>query len=241
MAPINDLMMYDLACILGIEGNVPQTAMMVVENDAFYDAFANETDEIKQKAINLGAGPDNAKLCTVQKYVKNSKPVIEVWQDFLVEGCSAAEFSKYIDQEDFENLNLLMWLSSELDGHLGNILATVKGLDDNGNKIFGLVKIDSSFSFPKEEAYYGSALNYFDNSKMMLSDRALSLIENIDINQIIERMQSLKYSDAAQSAMKNRILALQSFAKENLTIKEIEYKMTQLSFEETPQQLAFVV
>ncbi len=218
-APLNDLMMYDLASMLGIQESVPETAMVIVENEGFYDQFQDSEESIKRLAIEAGAGPDNEKLCTVQRFVKGSKTLVETWHDILADGKGS------FDQESFENLNILFWLSSETDGHMGNVLATVKGIDAEGNKIYALKKIDSSFSFPKKTDYWGNATVFLPDGQKKLSERAKQLIRTIDPDQIVKRMDQLGYDKEHQSAMLERVERLKKLAKEKLTVRDIDQQL----------------
>ncbi len=218
-APQNDLMMYDLALIMGIQESVPETAMMIVENQGFYDHFKEVDDLTKKLALDTGAGPDDQKLCTVQRFVKESKTLAETWHDILASGKGS------FDQTSFENLNILFWLSFESDGHMGNILATVKGIDSEGNKIYALKKIDSTFSFPKSDEYSGNADAYMSNGQERLSERAKQLIQNTDPDLIVKRMGQLGYDQEHQTAMQRRVERLKTLAQEDLTIREIDQKM----------------
>lgn len=218
-APFNDMMMYDLATILGIEESVPETAMGIITNDGFFDVFKSADEKTLSQAIAAGAGPNDEKLCTIQRFVENSAPLWDVYFSLNDQGGS---LSSKVDQTDFENLVLLMLLSDERDGHFGNILATVKEVNDQGEKVYGLRKIDSSFSFGSDTMGFGpSMLNMLDNSNLAFSDRALEIIQNMDTNKILNRMRELNYSQGHIDEMQRRIETLQQVATSDVSIKQV--------------------
>lgn len=224
-APLNDMMIYDLACIIGVGNNVPETAMMMVTNEDFHDVFKKASEEDLAYAIEHGAGPDDEKLCTVQRFVKNSKPLMEVSDDLWELIGDSSALCEQIDQDDFENLNILTWLGDERDGNFGNILATVKGIDEQGRKQYGLVKIDSTFSFPRQNGGYGNMLVWLSSAEKKLSQRAIDLVNGIDEAAIIERMQQLGFPEDCQKATSLRIRTLKDLMSEDLTIREINQRL----------------
>ncbi|MCK4933963.1 MAG: hypothetical protein KAR79_00090 [Simkaniaceae bacterium] len=211
-----DYMAYLLATEIGIGEVTPETTMALLNLEGFFDISFGAKGEQLKELIEFGGAPDLQKLCSVQRFVPGALPLFELLHKFQREGLSDKEIAEKFDQENFERLNLFLWLIFETDGHFGNFLAVPK---DEGK--WSLVKIDNSLSFPKKNTEFRNSLKYLENSNERLSSKAKEMIKNIPIDKIVEHLTLLNM-DYAIPAFIERVSVLRWHAgQEGVTIKQI--------------------
>lgn len=222
---MRDVLAYEIAKMVGVDSIAPETVLAIVESESFYD-FGNRLDKKDlAKYLEECGSFDREKLCSLQEYIPNARPLWEVLWNLESSGLTDAEMAASFDQEDFENMNLLMWVTYETDGHAGNILAYPKG-----DGTYGLKKIDNGLAFPDKNSCLINHLAYLDNAKLPLSDAAREKIANIDIDLFCEQFE--KYGlESAIPAFKERITYLKQVAQiPGITIRTINTVMQGISF-----------
>jgi len=213
-----DVMAYRIAEIAGISDITPKTQMAILESNEFYDFIDKLSSDDKE---GYGA-PDREKLCSIQEYVPDA---LDLWQ---VSHANSQDETIPIDPRDFERVNLLIWLTYDTDAHLGNILAYVKEVDDEGNPTYGLSKVDNGLSFPEQNAWLRNNLTYFPNAEVPLSKEGREKILNLDIAAITKGMHDLEL-DKAIPAFLERIETLkEAISDDTITLREINNKMEAL-------------
>ena len=181
-----------VAEIVGLGHITPHVDMVIVENEEFH-------------------GTDKEKLCSAQDYIKDSKGLRE-WQR---EKCNET-----LDLQDFEDINVLMWLIHNTDGHFSNFL-----VHDKGNDVFGLNEIDNGLTFPEQNKQFYNALSLMREAQNALTDNSKALIMGLPVEDIVEQMESLKLEKCID-AFKERVEILQDLCqREDITIEDINIRM----------------
>ena len=171
---------YRMAEMIGVASIVPRTDLTILQSDQFFDLSQNVSPREMQRYFDHLGRSDKEKLCSVQEFVAESKTLFEAAQDLQSSGLSDEEIEHLIDQEDFENANILLWVTGDTDGHFGNFLVTPKRVDDIGNQVFGLKKIDNGLAFPETNGQLINSLVHLPNAYRPLSSAALSKIQTLD-------------------------------------------------------------
>ncbi len=212
---------YQIARCIGVDSIAPKTILAIVQSDQFHD-LSDDVSVSENSRFRKNCGEaTKEKLCSVQEYIPNSKTLTEVLQELQAAGLSDEEISKRFDPDDFEDANLFLWATYETDGHSGNFLVYVKGIDSIGNEIFGLKKIDNGYALPEKNQQFRNHLKYMPNAKFPLSDRTKAKIEAIDTEALADQMRAYGL-ESAIPAMRERISLLKDCAKNpGITIKEL--------------------
>jgi hypothetical protein len=221
-----------IAETLGIGEVVPKTSLGIFESDQFHDfSMGISLDELS-RYMELCGPVDKEKLCSVQEYVSNSKSLFEAMHEFQMNGLSDEEIANRFDQNQFEDANILLWTTYDTDGHMGNFLVYPKGVDEIGNEILGLKKIDNGLAFPDKNQQLRNNLSYLPNAKRELSESAKAKIAAIDIEKLASQFEKMGL-ESAIGALKIRIPILQELAKQpNITLKEIDRAMSKIGKKE---------
>jgi hypothetical protein len=173
LAAFREIAVYNTAKWIGVDSISPPTALAILKSDRFHD--------IMDGSMGPEFGPANKeKLCSLQQFVPNSETLFETLQDLQQRGLSDDEINARFDQNDFENCNLLLWVTGDTDGHGGNFLTYPKGKDEFGQTIFGLKKIDSGLAFPDTYGSFYNILAQLPNAKQTLSEEGRQKI--LDLN-----------------------------------------------------------
>ena len=227
---MREVLAYQVALELGLD-IVPKTVLAIVEGDQFHD-FSERIGLGEIDRYLETTGPiDREKLCSVQEYVDNSKPLYEELRNLWRFGLSNQEIAARFDQEDFENASILLWTTYDTDGHFGNFLAYLKGFNSSGHQIFGIKKIDNGLAFPDENRQLRNDLVILENSNLPLSDSAKEKIAKIDIDQLAEQLK-IYHLESAIPALRERIEYLQKIVQEpGITIKSINHLMQWIDYE----------
>lgn len=225
---MREVLAYRLAQIIGIGSIVPKTDFVVMESERFHDLFEGVTPDERKRYIEMMGQPDKEKLCSVQEYVENAKSLFEALQDLQMSGLSDLEIADRFDQKDFEEANILLWTTYDTDGHSGNFLVYSKGVDDVGNEILGLKKIDNGLAFPDKNTQLRNNLAYMPNAERQLSEEAKAKILAIDVDQLAAEFEKVGL-ESAVPALRQRIPILQELIKrEGLTIKDINNELSRI-------------
>lgn len=212
---------YQFARCLGVESICPKTILAIVQSDQFHDLSDDvSVSEIARYRKNCGE-TTKEKLCSVQEYIPNSKTLTEVLQELQAAGLSDEEIAARFDPDDFEDANLFLWATYDTDGHSGNFLVYVKGIDSIGNEIFGLKKIDNGYALPEKNQNFRNHLSYLPNAKLPLSDLAKAKIQAVNVDALADQLRAYGL-ESAIPAMRERISLLKDWAKNpGITIKEL--------------------
>lgn len=206
---------YETARALGLGEITPVTIMAILSHPLFYDIC----DVPLSAPAEIGTA-DREKLCSVQHFVTGSLDLFDTVDQWQNEGLSNEEIAGRIDQADFENSILFVWVIYDADAHAGNVRITPK---EGG--LFGLSKIDNGLSFPEENRAFLNTFTTFPNASKPLSLCAKNLIRNIP-QERIERILHEYEMSAAVGAFKERIEVLQKLIDhESLTIAELDFRM----------------
>ena len=191
-AAMREALAYKIALEAGLEGVVPNTKLAVLRADQFYDCEEGVSSQ--------------EKLCSVQEYVRSSKNLFEMISHLENEGLSKSEIEARFDQDDFEAVNLLVWVTGDTDAHFGNILAYPK---ENG--LIGLKKIDNGLAFPDTNEACFNALVAFRKAKDPLSDSMKEKIAGLKVESLARQLASYGLGSAVP-ALRARVLLLQELA-----------------------------
>lgn len=225
---MREVLAYEIACSLGLNGTVPKTSFGIFQSDQFYDFSEGVTLEELKRYFEMCGEPDKEKLCSVQEFVPNAKSLFEAIHELEMAGLSDDEIAARFDQSNFEETNILLWATYDTDGHMGNFMVHPIGVDEIGNEIFGLKKIDNGLAFPDKNQQLRNNLRYLPNARMPLSDEARAKIAAIDVDQLAKQFEEMGL-DSAVGAMKERIAYLKEVASDpTITIKEIDSKMSKM-------------
>lgn len=217
---------YEIAKQLGIGSVVPKTAFYLVESKQFHDLSESVRPKELQKYLEQLGPADKEKLCSVQEFVPESKTLFEAFQELQSAGLLDEEIEHLLDQTDFEEANILLWVTGDTDGHAGNFLVTPKRTDEIGNQIFGLRKIDNGLAFPEVHGQAVNALSHLPNAHHPLSKEGLAKVQQIDPIQVANRLKELGL-EGASKATSERIAYLQKITREDppLSIRTIHKRL----------------
>lgn len=227
-----EVAVWHIASAMRLTSIAPPTYLAILHSDRFYDLSKQvSAKEFLRFNERLG-NPDFEKLCSIQQYVPNSKSLMEAMQELQAAGLSDEEIAGLFDQKDFEEANLLLWLTGETDGHLGNFLVYPKTYDEIGNQILGIQKIDNGLAFPEINKGFRNSLSHLPNANRALSQETLMKVHLINVDQLANILCENELTSAIIS-MRERIEKLQSLLQQNpsLTIKQINSELSKLSYE----------
>ena len=226
--PHIDMMAHLIARIAGIEEATPEAVMMVVKDDQFHDFVGSISDQEKALLDKELLYVNKEKICSVQRFIPNAKNWYSAIQSLEQEGLTDVEIKKRIDQVDFENANVLMWLTNEEDGHGGNLLGYVKKYNEEGNSIWGIKKIDNGMCLGESNGNFSNSLVYLPNSQEPLSERAKEMIRHLDEETIIEKMGVLELKKSI-GAFQDRVRLLKEWVEEEgVTIYAINDRLQKI-------------
>lgn len=219
---------YQIAASIRVTNVAPRTVLAIMQSDSFYD-FSDGVSlkEISNFEESCGKAT-REKLCSVQEFIPNSKTLFEALHDLQMAGLSDAEIAARFDQSDFEDANILLWTTFDTDGHSGNFLVYQKRIDEIGNEILGLKKIDNGMSFPEKNKQLRNHLAHLPNAKIPLSEQAKAKIAALDIDRLSDQMRAFGL-ESAIPALQQRIPLLKEYAaRPGITIKEINTLMSNI-------------
>jgi hypothetical protein len=222
-----DAFCWEIASLAGIEGATPKAVMGIIANDDFYD-FTQWIDSTEDREKFF---PDREKLVSIQEFIPDSQDLIEVLHSFYQEELTDEELASHFDQKEFEEVCLLLWLSLDTDAHGANFRSYVKRIDENGNEVYGIKKIDNGLSFPEKNSEYSNILAWMPNAMAPISEDLKSKIANLPIEQILKRIDDYELT-GCKEALKERIEILKELAsRDAMTIGEIDLRFTILAHE----------
>jgi len=220
---------FQMAEQVGVSTIIPRTAFAILYREEFYDV----SQQISPKELGrfgelMGQG-DKEKLCSVQEFVQESKTLFEALQDLQQHGLSDGDIERLFDQTDFEDANILLWMTGDPDGHSNNFLVTPKRTDAIGHQMFGLRKIDNGFAFPKQNGDLYNSVATLPNARHALSQKAIEKIQEIDLDDLADTL--IRHGlESSIDAMRERIKTLQRITIEHpsMSIKKINKRLSNL-------------
>ncbi len=232
LSSMREVLAYLTAQSIGVDSVVPKTVLAILESDQFHDFSQGIDPDELQRYLEYCDPADREKLCSVQEYVQNSKSLFEALHELEMESLSDDEIANRFDQSDFEDANILLWTTYDTDGHMGNFLVYPKGVDEIGNEILGLKKIDNGLAFPDKNQQLRNNLSYLPNAKRELSEVGRAKIAAIDIDLLAKQFEQMGL-ESAIPAMRERISFLQQIAQQpGITLKEINTVMSKIGKKE---------
>lgn len=225
---LREVLAYLVAEEIGVHSIVPKTDLGIIESELFHDLSQGVSlEELERYQEHMGP-VDKRKLCSVQKYILEGKSLFEAIHEFEMADLSDHEILERFDQDSFEDANILLWITYDTDGHMGNFLVYPKEIDGIGNEILGLIKIDNGLAFPETNLTFRNNLAYLPNADKVLTERAKAKIAKIDVQALSELFQKMGL-ESAIDAMKERIFLLQNISqKDGITIREINSKISKI-------------
>jgi len=213
---------------VGIGHCTPDVRMMILSSPLFYDLSSHLQGKEKE-LFNAQCGkPNGEKLCSVQRFIPDSLDLQQAMHEWFEAGLEE-HFPLPIDQEEFEDVLLLLWLTYDADGHSSNFRVFFKRLDEQHKAVYGIIKIDNGLSLPEENRYLLNYLGYFQNAKLTPSKQLLEKISSID-EQVLDAILEQNHLSYARTALKDRIDVLKILSqRSSITLEEINHRFEFLS------------
>ncbi len=218
---------FALASEMGIANSTPETHLAILSSPLFYDLSSRLEGAEKTQFLSLCGGPDAEKLCSVQRFVPDSidlKAAMHEWFEAGLENFQPLP----IDQDDYEEVLLLLWMIYDGDGHPSNFRLFLKNLDENEQAVYALRKIDNGLALPEDNRYLLNYLGYMPNAKFPPSSRLLMLIEQMDLERLCGILDRY-HLDYAKSALRDRIDVVKNLASRPITLEEFNQRFELLS------------
>lgn len=207
----------------------PWAMLAILKSDSFYDISESLDGHDKSLFEKKAGGPDKEKLCSVQPYIPEAIQLVEAMHEWFEAGLEQSDESLPLDQESFENANLLIWTTYDCDGHGSNFLLYFHSLDTDGKAIYGLKKIDNALCFPSNNKFLINYLAYLPNAKLPLSSSIREKIANIDCAKILATLKTYGLDETtAAAAIRIRVLKILARRPE-MTIEELNLRMELLA------------
>jgi len=217
-----------IAEAIGVCDVVPKTVFGIFESDKFHDFSEGVSFSELQRYMEQCGTVTREKLCSVQEYVPNSKSLFEAIHELEMSGLSDEEIAQRFDQSNFEDANILLWTTYDTDGHMGNFLVYPKGMDQTGNEILGIKKIDNGLAFPDKNEQLRNNLSYLPNANKELSAEGKAKIDAIDVDRLAAQFEKMGL-ESAIPALKERIPYLKELAaRPGITLKEMNTAMSKI-------------
>jgi len=214
-SPSTEAAVFSLATECGIDRCSPETHLMILSSSLFYD--------ISERFENYKGPASKEKLCSVQRFIPDSIDLTQAMHEWFEAGLEEAQPFP-IDQEDYEEVLLLLWLIFDGDGHSSNFRIYFKGIDENGEAFYGIKKIDNGLSLPEENCYLLNYLGYLPNARKAPSQHLLERIMNIDECRCLEIMNRYRLA-YAKEAFLERVEVLKEVAQRPfITLEEINLR-----------------
>lgn len=229
-APLTDYLASWVAEEIGLGHITPHAELAVLENSGFHSILDYLDPKERSELSPAGAQCDQEKLCSVQAYVRDAKGLWELLQDMQVMQSIEGGVKDEIDPEDLLDLTLFMWVTNDTDGHLGNILAYVKQVKEDGGRIWGIKKVDNGLSFPRTNEWLRNEALFLLEDRH-LPERIKDLIRQIDADAIASKMETLQMDSMTIDAFMRRISYLQRAVDCDKTVYQINSELASLDQE----------
>ncbi len=206
---------YLIAERLHLTNITPKTALICHENPIFFDICDTLSFNEKQDFIEKTGPVDREKLCCIQEYLPHTADLFS----WILSHDQAA--TPPIDERDFEDANLFLWMTYDLDGHPENFLLSPSRSHDS----YHLHKIDNARTFPERNHGFSNILAFLPQAELPLSAYLRDKLTNIPISSILEDMEKLGFTKS-QGALMERVHLLLHLAKQpDISLYEINLRM----------------
>jgi hypothetical protein len=182
---------YELAKVCGLGHITPKTVLALISHPGFLQ---------------------EEKLCSVQEYLKDTVPLRKVLEDFFKAGFLEEEILECLDQEDFEDVTLFLWLICDSDAHIDNFRAYPKRINHKGDIVYGILKIDNSLALPESNPECSSALIYLPHALLPVSPRVRAKIASLPLRQMRDILENFRLNSSI-AAFEERTAILQKLIK----------------------------
>lgn len=224
-----EMMSSYLSQFLGIADITPWVIIDILQSDSFYDISEIFEGDEKTQLLNKIGSPDKEKVCSIQPFSRETIELTLAIHEWFESGKELAGELLPLDQDSFEKANLLIWLTYDCDGHGSNFLLYLHSLNEKGQCLYGLKKIDGGLTFPNKNESLCNYLAYLPNAKKQLSKFLRKKIEQINPDEIEKNLSLWGLEDAIQS-FKIRVRVLKDLAmRPEMTIEEMNFRMELLS------------
>lgn len=212
---VNEALGSDMAQIAGLREIVPVTILTIFKSDKFHIFSDNISERIKRDIPEFQRSESELeKLVSAQEYVPNAQNI----DTYL-----STNQKKFIDlrfnQRDFEFANIFTWISGDEDAHPGNYLICKEPEKEE----LRLKKIDNSLICGEGSGRIDNALSSSDQMNVPISDEGRDIINDLRIDEIVERMQFYGKSEASIFVFIDRTMMMQRAieANPNITLKQM--------------------
>ncbi len=206
-----DALCYELAKICGLGHITPKAVLALISHPQFAHILKN--------------CPAEEKLCSIQEYLIDTSPLREVLDVFLAEGFSEEDLLDRFDQDDFEDIQLFLWITCDNDAHTDNFRVYPKKINSKGEIVYGLYKIDNSLALPDCNSGFSNLLMYFPNALLPLSSKTREKINSLPLEGMKELLRKFGLNSSID-ALEKRILVLQNLLEQkDLTYYECSLEL----------------
>lgn len=226
-----DILASRVAEIIGMQEVTPTTSLSIVRSQDFYDISDSICAEDRSLFLKTTGEPDREKLCSLQEYFPHEQDLRGLSDEWLDLHVTEWEIARAIDQTSFEEVTFFIWLLYDNDAHGGNILVYIKNHTQEGKPIYGLKKIDNGLSFPEKNDSLVNLLAFLPNAHRPLSERMQERIRTLPIQQLIDEIKNFDLHSTIPAFLE-RVETLQELATRNLTIYEIDLRLSALELPE---------
>lgn len=228
-----DALSYAIAELLGYQHLTPKALMGIVAHDSFFDITELAPQELQDAIVTHSGYPDKEKLCSIQEYCPDTKPLMEKIHQWLKEKMGDEEISKLIDKEDFEDVLCFIWLIYDNDANSGNIHLRPSLISQE--LLYSMRKFDNALAFPERNAELVNCLSYLPNANDPLPDRIKEKILHLPISAIVEEF-TLYEMEPTLDAFFERVEILQELCQRvGLTMAEVDVRMRVLELPDGQQ------
>ncbi len=208
-----DALCYEIAALCHLEHITPKAVLSLLSHPNFFLINKGEPEE---------------KLCSIQDYLKNTIPLRQVLEEFFAKSLSEEDLLDRFDQDDFEDIQLLLWLTFDNDAHADNFRVYVKKMSPQGFPVYGIQKIDNSLSFPERNSEFSNALMYFPNALLPISSKIRDQIRSLPLEEIKQEIEKFRL-ESSIPAFEERVSILQKLIeRESLTYYECSLRLSLL-------------
>lgn len=199
-----DAACWEIATLSGLPTTTPMTVMAIVDHLQFYTH-----------------GTDKEKLCSVQEYLPHAQKLDSWTEELLMQGLTPEEIGMQIDQSDFEEACLFIWLIYDTDANSTNFCIFEKSSESSGGR-YGLKKIDNDLSLPEQATGYFNVLAYFPNALLPASAALRGKITGLPIDKLLAVLEKYELSLCKELFLKRLELLQTEVQTEGITLAEMD-------------------
>lgn len=214
---------YAVARDIGLDHITPKTVMAIISSGNFFDISDSLEGVEKEVFLQHVGRPDKEKLCSIQEYIPNMMQLYDLAQEWIAHDISDKAIEDSIDQDDFEEAIILIWILYDTDAHAGNIHVKL-----NSSSVYNLKKFDHGLTFPEQNKHLFNALSCIPNCLHRLSPEAQQKIRDVSVPKMVELIKEYEL-DESIGAFEERMEILKLLIEsETMTIYEIDLRLRAL-------------